>query len=104
MAIYKMSELSVTAPAEGSAGVIITSNPTLTNETYSLASGVVKEGSVAIEGAAVVLVEIIASPASSKNVAIAYTDVKGKFGIPYEFSTNSGTTYQLDVYTPNTLS
>ncbi|MCC3863928.1 hypothetical protein K0040_06325 [Terrisporobacter petrolearius] len=104
MAIFKMSELSVTAPAEGSAGVIIASNPTLTDETYSLASGTVADSSVPIEGAAVVLVEITTTPASSTNVAIAYTNADGKFGIPYEFSTDAGTTYQLDVYTPNTLS
>ena len=47
--------------------------------------------------------EIIASPASETNKAIAYTDTDGKFGIPYEFSNTSGTTYRLDVYTPNLL-
>lgn len=104
MAIYKMAEISVTAPATGSAGVIIASTPTLADETYSLASGAVVDGSVAIAGAAVVLVEITTTPAASKNVAIAYTDTNGNFGIPYAFSTASGTTYKLDVYTPNTLS
>lgn len=103
MAIYKMAEKSVTAPAAGSAGVIIASNPTLVAETYSLASGFVLDGLVKIEGAAVVLVEIVADPASTTNIAVAYTDADGKFGIPYEFSTTAGTTYQLEVYTPNPL-
>lgn len=103
MAIYKMSEKSITAPVAGSAGVIISSDPTLVAETYSLASGSVLDGVAKISGAAVVLVEVIADPASSTNVAIAYTDADGKFGIPYEFSTTAGTTYQLEVYTPNIL-
>lgn len=105
MAIYKSSNMTVTAPAAGSAGVIVTPGAlTLTPETYSLASGTVKDGSSnAIVGAAVILVEIIASPASEANKAIAYTDADGKFGIPYEFSNDSGTTYRLDVYTPNLL-
>ena len=66
MAIYKSSNMTVTAPAAGSAGVIVTPGAlTLTPETYSLASGTVKDGSSnAIVGAAVILVEIIASPAS----------------------------------------
>lgn len=101
MAIFKIAEQSVTAPAAGSAGVIITSSPTLVDETYSLAGGYVKDGTTPIEGAAVVLVEIISGTATNKSVS--YTDVDGKFGIPYEFSTDAGTTYQLDVYTPNTL-
>lgn len=104
MAIYKISNKNITAPAAGSAGVVIPSDPTLIDETYSLASGSVLDGLVKIPGAAVVLVEIVADPASTKNVAIAYTDSEGKFGIPYEFSTNVGTTYRLDVYTPNLLS
>ena len=105
MAIYKSSNMTVTAPAAGSAGVIVTPGAlTLTPETYSLASGTVKDGSSnAIVGAAVILVEIIASPASEANKAIAYTDADGKFGIPYEFSNTSRTTYRLDVYTPNLL-
>lgn len=103
MAIYKIAEKSVTAPSAGNAGVIIASDPTLVAETYSLASGYVKDGSTPIVGAAVVLVEIVAQPASSTNKAISYTDADGKFGIPYAFSTTAGTTYQLDVYTPNPL-
>ena len=58
MAIYKSSNMTVTAPAAGSAGVIVTPGVlTLTPETYSLASGTVKDGSSnAIVGAAVILV------------------------------------------------
>ena len=42
MAIYKSSNMTVTAPAAGSAGVIVTPGAlTLTPETYSLASGTV---------------------------------------------------------------
>lgn len=104
MAIYKISNKSVTAPAAGSAGVVIPSDPTLVDETHSLALGSVLDGLVKITGAAVVLVEIVAEPASTTNVAIAYTDSDGKFGIPYEFSADAGTTYRLDVYTPNLLS
>lgn len=101
MAIFKIAEQSVTAPAAGSAGVIITSSPTLVDETYSLAGGYVKDGTTPIVGAAVVLVEIVSGTATNKS--ISYTDADGKFGIPYQFSTDAGTTYQLDVYTPNPL-
>lgn len=102
MAIFKIAEQSVTAPSDGSAGIIITSSPTLVDETYSLVGGYVNDGSTPIVGAAVILVEIVSDTATNK--AISYTDVDGKFGIPYEFSTTEGTTYQLDVYTPNPLS
>lgn len=97
--IYKIFNTTVTIPSDMGMPVILPI--TLTNETYTLGTGVIKVGDVVVSGAAVILIETDDTSSVSSEKAISYTDLEGNFGIPFE--PISGKTYSVKVYAPNVL-
>lgn len=107
MAVYKTTV--VTDIGAAGTNTIITPTIVLVEETYRLVSGKITDGSSApVVGASVVLYKnsTITGVTTSTQVAIAYTDAAGEYGISYLPATpitDETITYSVKVFTTNTL-